>query len=103
MFINMISIPMKNKKDLSVLELLQNVATSSISYFKNAKYPYMHLLKDLRSNHNGQNYNVVYSFQNMRPKTDFPNLVSYHSESNIVDYKQDEFVINVTYINNSGN
>lgn len=103
MFINMISIPMKNKKDLSVLELLQNVATSSISYFKNAKYPYMHLLKDLRSNHNGQNYNVVYSFQNMRPKTDFPNLVSYHSEWNFVDYMQDEFVINVTDINNSGN
>lgn len=102
MFINMISIPMKNPKNLSVSELLQAISTSSISYFKNAKYPYMHLLKDLRANQNGQNYNIVYSFQNMRPKTDFPNLVSYHSEWNFVDYMQDEFVVNVTDINNSG-
>lgn len=102
MFINMISIPMKNNENLSVIELLQRIATSSISYFKNAKYPYMHLLNDLRSEQNGQNYNVVYSFQNMRPKTDFPNLVSYHSEWNFVDYMQDEFVVNVTDINNSG-
>lgn len=103
MFINMISIPMKNKKDMSVLDLLQKISMDSISYFKNARYPYMHLLKDLRSSQNGQNYNIVYSFQNMRPKTDFPNLVSYHSEWNFVDYMQDEFVINVTDINNSGN
>lgn len=103
MFINMLSIPLKNRKNLSILELLQNIATDSISYFKNAKYPYMHLLKDLRENQNTQNYNIVYSFQNMRPKTDFPNLVFYHTEWNFVDYMQDELVINVTDINNSGN
>lgn len=102
MFINMIPIPMKNNKNSSVLELLQSIATNSVSYFKNAKYPYMHLLKYLRTNNNGQNYHIVYSFQNMRPKTDFPNLVYYHSEWNFVDYMQDEFVINVTDINNSG-
>lgn len=102
MFINMISIPMKNKKNSSVLELLQEISMNSISYFKNAKYPYMHLLQDLRTNQDRQSYNIVYSFQNMRPKTDFPNLVSYHSEWNFVDYMSDEFVINVTDINNSG-
>lgn len=103
MFINMISIPMENNKNLSVLELLQKISTDSISYFKNSKYPYMHLLQDLRTDKNAQNYHVVYSFQNMRPKTDFPDLVSYHSEWNFIDYMQDEFVINVTDINNSGN
>ena len=103
MFINMISIPMRNDKNVTVLDLLQNIATNSISYFKNAKYPYMHLLKALRSDQNTSNYNVVYSFQNMRPKTDFPDLVPYYSEWNFVDYMQDEFVINVTDINNSGN
>lgn len=103
MFINMISIPLKNKKDLSILDLLQNLATNSISHFKNAKYPYMNLLKDFRTNQSRQNYNIVYSFQNMRPKTNISNLVSYHSEWNFVDYMQDEFVVNVTDINNTGN
>ena len=102
MFINMIPIPLKNDANLSVLDLLENIATSSISYFKNSKYPYIDLLKDLRKSQNVDNYHIVYSFQNMRPKTDYPNLVTYHSEWNFVGYMQDEFVVNITDINNSG-
>ena len=103
MFINMISIPLENNINLSISDLLQKIATNSISYFKNSKYPYIDLLKDLRESQNVDNYHIVYSFQNMRPKTDYPNLVSYHSEWNFVGYMQDEFVINITDINNSGN
>lgn len=102
MFINMISVSMKHPYNLFVKDFLQNIATDSMSYFKNSKYPYLHVLKDLRKKNNHSNYNIVYSFQNMRAKTDFPNLVSYHAEWNFVGYMQDEFVINITDINNSG-
>lgn len=103
MFINMISVGTEIDSNMLVKDLLQKIAVNSISYFKNSKYPYMHLLKDLRANQNMQNYHIVYSFQNMRPKTDLPNLVAYHSEWNFVGYMQDEFVVNITDINNSGN
>lgn len=102
MFINMISVQMKNNDNMSVSDLLQNIALDSFSYFKNSKYPYIHLLKDLRKNNSGQNYNIVFSFQNMRPKTNFPNLVPYYSDWVFVGYMQDEFVFNITDINNSG-
>lgn len=102
MFINMISVQMENNPNVPVIDLLKNIATNSISYFKNSKYPYMHLLEDLRQNNNTNNYNIVYSFQNMRPNTDFPNLVEYRSEWDFVGFMQDEFVINITDINNSG-
>lgn len=102
MFINMISIEMKDSSNLSIKDLLKKISTESVSYFKNSKYPYMHLLKDLRKNNNSQNYNIVYSYQNMRAKTDFPGLVFYHAEWNFVGYMQDEFVVNITDINNSG-
>lgn len=102
MFINMISVQFKNSNNLSVNDFLKNLAIDSISYFKNSKYPYMDLLEDLRTEKNVQNYHIVYSFQNMRPHTDFPNLVQYKSEWNFVGYMQDELVINVTDINNCG-
>ena len=65
--------------------------------FKILKFGYQ-----LRKNSNTNNYNIVYSFQNMRPNTDFPNLVKYRSEWDFVGYMQDEFVVNITDINNSG-
>lgn len=102
MFINMISVKSKISDNLSVNDFIKNIAMDSISYFKNSKYPYMDLIKDLRAEKNVQNYHIVYSFQNMRPHTDFTNLVEYKSEWNFVGYMQDELVINVTDINNSG-
>lgn len=102
MFINMISVEIKNHDNMTVSDLLQNIALDSFSYFKNSKYPYIHLLKDLRKNNSGENYNIVFSFQNMRPKTNFPNLVPYRSEWVFVGYMQDEFVMNITDVNNSG-
>ena len=101
MFINMISIKLKEFNSMSIEEFLQNIATHSISYFKNSKYPYLNLLSDLQKNK--QNYHLVYSFQNMRPKTDFPNLVHYRAEWVFVGYLQDEFVVNVTDVSNTGN
>ena len=102
MFINMISIKIKNDPNLLISDFLKNISTNSISYFKNSKYPYIHLLQDLRKNTNNNNHNIVYSFQNMRPNTDFPDLVQYRSEWNFVGYMQDEFVINISDVNNSG-
>lgn len=102
MFINMIAVKMKNSDNVLVNDFLKNIAVDSISYFKNSKYPYMDLIRDLRSENNVQNYHIVYSFQNMRPHNDFPNLVPYKSEWNFVGYMQDELVINVTDINNCG-
>ena len=102
MFINMISIPLQNNMEMSVLSFLQELSTDSISYFKNSKYPYLHLLEDLRKDKHAQNYHIVYSFQNMRAKTDIPNLVPYKAEWNFIGYMDDEFVVNVTDINNSG-
>ena len=101
MFINMISVHMKNNNNFSVYDFLQSISLNSIPYFKNSKYPYIHLLKDFR-NDNNKNYHIVYSFQNMRPKTNYPNLISYRSEWNFVGYIQDELVINITDINNCG-
>lgn len=102
MFINMISIPLQNDTNMSVLSFLQQLSTDSISYFKNSKYPYLHLLEDFRKTKPTQNYHIVYSFQNMRAKTNIPNLVPYHAEWDFIGYMEDEFVINVTDINNSG-
>ncbi len=102
MFINMISIPLKNSPNLKVSDLLQQLSKDSVSFFKNSKYPYMHLLKNLRKNNIAQNYHVVYSFQNMRPKNQIPNLVNYIAEWNFIGYIQDDFVVNITDINNTG-
>ena len=102
MFINMIPIKTKNSNNITINDYLKNNATNSISYLKNSKYPYIDLLKDLRKEKKAQNYHIVYSFQNMRPHTDFPNLVPYKSEWNFTGYMQDELVINVTDINNCG-
>lgn len=102
MFINMISVKNTIDNNLSVNAFIKNTCIDNISYLKNSKYPYMDLLKDLRTEKNIQNYHIVYSFQNMRPHTDFPNLVEYKSEWNFVGYMQDELVINVTDINNTG-
>lgn len=102
MFINMLSINLNYNFDLSILDLLNRISKDSISFFKNSKYPYIHLQKDLRDTDNYDNYNIVYSFQNMRPKTDFPNLVHYHAEWNFTGYIQDELVFNITDINNCG-
>lgn len=102
MFINMISIPFSNNGNLQVKDLLHNISSDSLSFFKNGKYPYMHLLNDLRKNNSTKTCNIVYSFQNMRAKTIFQDIVSYRSEWSFVGYMQDEFVVNVTDINNSG-
>lgn len=105
MFINMISINMKNNSNDTILELLKKISTESINYFKNSKYPYMDLINNLRENNpdlNSTAYNLVFSFQNMRPNNSIDNLVPYTVEWNFVGYSQDELVINVTDINNSG-
>lgn len=99
MFVNMLSIKMNYPNNLSIKDLLSNISKDSISYFKNSKYPFTHLQQDLKA---CNNYNIVYSFQNMRPKNDFPNLVDYYTEWNFTGYMQDELVFNITDINNSG-
>lgn len=99
MFINMLSIKMDCDENLSIEDLFKNISQDSISYFKNSKYPYIHLQKDLKNN---DNYSIVYSFQNMRPKNNYPNLVNYHAEWNFTGYIQDELVFNITDINNIG-
>ena len=64
MFINMISVQMKNNSNLSVADLLKSIATNSISYFKNSKYPYMHLLQDLRKNSNTPTAGILSEYPN---------------------------------------
>lgn len=103
MFINMLSIPTTIEDNLPTNKLLENFSHSSIKYFKNSKYPYIDLLADLRKYNNTQSYNVVYSFQNMRPKNSLAGIIYNRAEWNFVGYMQDELVINITDFNNSGN
>lgn len=102
MFINMIPVLMKNNDSMLVSNLLQNISLDSYSYFKNSKYPYMHLLKDLKKNNNAQSHNVVFSFQKAITKTNLPDLVPYRNEWLFSGYMQDEFVVNVTDLEYSG-
>lgn len=103
MFINMISVPFEGKDSIRVSDLLQKTAHKSLSLFKNAKFPYMHLLENFRKKKLGsQNYNVVFSFQNMRPKKEIPNLVHYRAEWNFVNLIKEQLAINITDVDNSG-
>ncbi len=102
MFINMIAVQMKNDPNMLIIDLLKNISLDSFADFKNSKYPYMHLIKDLRKTTNMQNYNIVFSFQKAFPKKDFEDVVPVRNEWSFSGYMQDEFVVNVTDFNNSG-
>ena len=102
MFINMISVRMKNSENDSVKKLIENISKDSFSQFKNSKYPYVDLLKDLRKNNNVQNYNIVFSFQKASFRSDSKDIIPFRLEWFFPGYMQDEFVINVSDLNNSG-
>lgn len=103
MFINMISIPNNIDNNYTIMEYLQKVALDSIKYFKNSKYPYVDLLNDLRKNSNSvTSRNVVYSFQNMRPNSNLKNTLDYNVDWTFPGCIQDELVINITDVDNSG-
>lgn len=102
MFINMISVKMKNNNSTIVNTLLKTLSTDSFVYFKNSKYPYIHILKALKSSNNLRKYNIVYSFQKTIPKPVSQDIVPYRVEWIFSEYMQDEFVFNVSDINNSG-
>lgn len=99
MFANMISIPMHTDPNFTVNDLLKNLSKDTFSYLKNSKYPYMDLLNDLKIS---KAYNIVFSFQNMRPNNTIKNYKSYRIEWNFSNYSYDDLVINVTDLNNSG-
>ena len=105
MFINMISINIKNNPNDKIIDILKNLSLDTFSYFKNSKYPYLDLLNNIRKDNpslNSSAYNLVFSFQNMRPNNTIENLVPYTVEWNFVGYSQDDLAINITDINNSG-
>ena len=102
MFVNMISIPLHTSPESPVIDLLNSLSKDVFSYLKNSKYPYMDLLSDLRENGSSDSYNVVFSFQNMRPNNKIENLVEYHIEWNFSGYSYDQLAINVTDLNNNG-
>lgn len=103
MFINMISIPNNINDNYTIMDYLQRISLDSIKYFKNSRYPYIDLLKDLRKNSNSvNNRNIVYSFQNMRPNSNLKSELNYNVDWTFPGYIQDELVINITDIDNSG-
>lgn len=102
MFINMISVKMKNEDSMTVSDLLSSISSDSFTYFKNSKYPYIHLLQDLRKTSNISNYSVVFSFQKASPRMNPSDTVPYRIEWFFPEYMQDEFVINVSDLNHSG-
>ena len=103
MFVNMISIPMHITPESSVLELINDLSKDVYSCLKSSKYPYMDLLENLKKFDSSSSYNIVFSFQNMRPKNTIKNLVNYRVEWNFSGYSYDQLSINVTDINNDGN
>lgn len=105
MFINMINMRINNNPNISIIDLLKEISAETVSLFKNSKCPYMDILSDLRkqnSSLNNKSYNIVFSFQNMRPNKNAEGLVDYRVDWNFNGYSQDELVINVTDINDSG-
>lgn len=102
MFVNMISIPFHVNPNDSIINLLHSSSDNMFTYLKNSKYPYMDLLNDMKKHGSSNPYNIVFSYQNMRPTTDIENLVNYHVEWNFVEYSFDQLAINVTDINNNG-
>ena len=106
MFINMICMRIVNNPSTSVVELLKEISAENITLFKNSKCPFMDVLANLRKNNpnmSNKSYNIVFSYQNMRPNKKLEALVDYDVEWNFTGYSQDELVINVTDINDSGN
>lgn len=106
MFINMISMRINNNPNMAIHELLQLISSNSISLFKNSKCPYIDVLTNLRKQNpslNNKSYNIVYSFQNMRPNKQIEGLVDYRVEWNFTGYSADQLAINVTDINDNGN
>lgn len=106
MFINMISMRINNNPNMTIHELLQLISSNSISLFKNSKCPYIDVLTNLRKQNpslNNKSYNIVYSFQNMRPNKQIEGLVDYRVEWNFTGYSADQLAINVTDINDNGN
>ena len=102
MFVNMISIPFHVNSNDSIINLLHSSSNNMFTYLKNSKYPYMDLLNDMKKHSSSNPYNIVFSYQNMRPTTNIENLVNYHAEWNFVEYSFDQLAINVTDINNNG-
>lgn len=102
MFVNMISFYMHTEPDMTVLELLNTLSKEVFSCLKNSKYPYMDLLNDLKKFDSSNSYNIVFSFQNMRPKNTIKNLVKYRIEWDFSGYSYDQLAINVTDLNNDG-
>lgn len=106
MFINMICMRIINNPNASVMELLKLISTENVKLFKNSKCPFMDVLANLRKNNSNlrnKSYNIVFSYQNMRPNKEIEGLVDYEVEWNFTGFSQDELVINVTDINDSGN
>lgn len=99
MFVNMISIPMRTNPDCQIRDLLSETSKTMFSCLKNSKYPYMDLLSNSKTSNS---YNIVFSFQNMRPNNKIDNLVNYRIEWNFSGYGADDLVINVTDLNNDG-
>lgn len=105
MFINMINTRINNNPNTTIIDLLKEISFETVSLFKNSKCPYMDILTDLRKQNpslNNKSYNIVFSFQNMRPNKSAEGLVDYRVDWNFNGYSQDELVINVTDINDSG-
>ena len=105
MFINMINSRINNNPNTSIIDLLKEISSETVSLFKNSKCPYMDVLADLRKQNpslNNKSYNIVFSFQNMRPNKNADGLVNYRVDWNFNGYSQDDLVINITDINDSG-
>ena len=66
MFVNILPYRHKQEGDISFADLLKQVSSDFISLFRNQKYPFDMIIKDIRSDQNYRRdlFNIVFSYEN---------------------------------------
>ena len=103
MFVSTIPFSYSLKPDLSFSEYLLSISTTSMGMLRHQKYPYSHLLTDLRKEDSSipNLYDVLISYQNIRSNRQTAN-VKYHTKWNFNNCLADSLNIHIYDTDDTG-
>lgn len=103
MFISTMPVRIKIYENASFIDTCKKYGSEHMSLFRHQKYPYSMTLEDMHKNTDikGNLYNVMFSYQNMRPDTD---NIGFETDTKWIfsEHQRDQLAIHVTDINNAG-
>lgn len=102
MFVSTLPLRIKIKEGISFLELAKSISSNTMSLFRHQKYPYIDILKDVRStnNINEKLYSITLSYQNARAT--YSDKEKYDTKWYKNDYQIEDLQIHILDMDSTG-